>query len=78
MEKLTTILFDVGWPIVDETEVQIFWNEELRRLVKDKTGRNVTDSDISKLEDDAIICYAPSMFSYVIWQLVKPNRKIFY
>ncbi len=78
MEKLTTILIDVGWPIVDEGEVQVFWNNRIKQLVEEKTGRKVTDSDITKLENDAIVCYAPSMFSYVIWQLVKPDRKLFY
>ncbi len=78
MEKLTTILFDVGWPIIDETEVQKFWNDLLKRLIKEKAGRTVTDAELSKYENEAIICYAPSIFSYVIWQLVKPDRKIFY
>jgi len=78
MDKLTTILFDVGWPIVDEIEVHKFWNSRIKQLVGDNTGRKVTDSKISRLEDESIVCYAPSMFSYTIWHLVKPDRELFY
>jgi HAD superfamily hydrolase (TIGR01549 family) len=78
MEKITTILIDVGWPIVDETEVQVFWYDNIKRLVEKSTGRIVTDADITKLENNAITCYAPSVFSYILWQLVKPDRELFY
>jgi HAD superfamily hydrolase (TIGR01549 family) len=40
--------------------------------------KDITDREINSFEEDAVRCYAPSMFSYVIWQLVRPDKKRFY
>ncbi len=76
--KISTILFDVGWPIVDEGEAHRAWNEQLKQIVLAETGKKLEDAEIKKYEDEAVRCYAPSMFSYVIWQLVQPDKKLFY
>jgi putative hydrolase of the HAD superfamily len=77
MPDITTILFDVGWPIIDETRMHAAWNKRLIGLIKDLTGRDITDDFIQKAETEAVTCYAPSLFSYVIWQAVKPDQILF-
>ncbi|MEW5923180.1 MAG: HAD family hydrolase [Candidatus Zixiibacteriota bacterium] len=78
MTKINTILFDIGWPIIDETEAHRAWNEHLRRRIYAIKGKSVSEAAIKKYEAKAVECYAPSLFSYVIWQLVKPNEDAFY
>ncbi len=78
MRKITTILFDVGWPIIDETTVHRKWNEHLRKRIMELLGKSISGKDIKVLESDAVTCYAPSLYSYVIWQLVKPDENLFY
>jgi HAD superfamily hydrolase (TIGR01549 family) len=77
MTEVTTILFDIGWPIIDETEAHRNWNRRLRNLIKSEKRRIVSDAEIREYESEAVACYAPSMFSYVIWRLVKPDRELF-
>lgn len=78
MGVITTILVDIGWPIIDESEIHRNWNEHLKKRMKELKGRAILDSEIASFESDAVRCYAPSMFSYVIWQLVNPDKELFY
>ena len=78
MPQINTILFDIGWPIIDETEAHRAWNEHLRKRIYAIRGKSVSDAVIRKYEAKAVECYVPSLFSYVIWQLVKPNEDAFY
>ena len=73
-----TILFDIGWTIIDETEAYRMWNDYLRGRVLELTGRTFSGADLAAFENDAITCYAPSSITYVIWQMVKPDIKLFY
>ena len=78
MSRITSILFDIGWPIIDETEAHRAWNRHLKKRVREIMREDVTDPEIKSFEEDAVRCYAPSMFSYVIWQLVRPDKELFY
>jgi HAD superfamily hydrolase (TIGR01549 family) len=73
-----TVLFDIGWTIIDETEAYYLWNDYLSRRVLELTGRAFSGEDMATLENDAITCYAPSSITYVIWQMVRPDKKLFY
>ncbi|UCD17422.1 MAG: HAD family hydrolase [Candidatus Zixiibacteriota bacterium] len=77
-QEITTILIDVGWPIIDESQVQPVWNARLKELIALTTGREFSDNDIAQAEADGINCYAPSVFTYIIWQAVKPDLASFY
>ena len=77
MSEITTILFDVGWPIINETRMHAAWNERLKKLVLAHTGKELSNDFIQNAEADAVTCYAPSLFSYVIWQIVKPDENLF-
>jgi HAD superfamily hydrolase (TIGR01549 family) len=78
MSEITTILFDVGWPIIDETEAHEGWYAFIINTVKQKTGRAITREDVLRTEADAVVCHAPSLFSYVIWQFTRPDEAAFY
>ncbi|UCD95588.1 MAG: HAD family hydrolase [Candidatus Zixiibacteriota bacterium] len=78
MSHITSILFDIGWPIIDETDAHRAWNRHLKRRIREISRKDVTDPEIKCHEEDAVRCYAPSMFSYVIWQLVRPEKELFY
>jgi len=75
---IDTILFDIGWPIIDESESHRAWNEYLRQRIGETKGRKVSDAEIKSFEMEAVGCYAPSMFSYVIWRLTGPEKELFY
>lgn len=78
MVQIDTILFDIGWPVIDESESHRVWNEHLKRRISQINGRTVRDSEINFFENEAVQCYAPSMYSYVIWQLTRPHEELFY
>jgi HAD superfamily hydrolase (TIGR01549 family) len=78
MSNITSVLIDIGWPIIDETEAHRAWNRHLKRRIYEISKRDIDDEQIKRFEDDAVRCYAPSMFSYVIWQLVRPEKELFY
>ncbi len=77
MPGFTTILFDVGWPIIDETEAHEGWYRFIIDAVKNKTGKNINRDDVLRAQDEGIACYSPSLFSYVIWQFVQPDEEAF-
>jgi len=76
--NISTILFDVGWPIIDESAVTEVWYEHLKRLTAEKTGITVTDPMLADAEAAGVACYAPSLLNYIIWHLVRPDLKSFY
>jgi len=78
VNKIDTILFDVGWPIIDETEAHRAWNQHLRKRISEIRNKGVSEVVVSMYESQAVECYAPSMFSYVIWHLVHPDKEAFY
>jgi len=78
MPEITTILFDVGWPIIDETEAHEGWYQFIIDAVKNRTGRNITREEVLLAQAEGIACYSPSLFSYVIWQFTRPDEKAFH
>jgi len=78
MNNIDTILIDIGWPIIDETESHRAWNKYLTGRIKELKNITLSGKEIKRLEEEAVNCFAPSLFSYVIWQLVKPDEKLFY
>ena len=74
---LKAILLDVGQPLVNDSALDEYWNPWLAGYLSDHFSRNITLHEILAKQDEAIRCYAPSIFSYVIWQFVKPDRKLF-
>ncbi len=77
MSEITTVLFDVGWPIIDETEAHEGWYQFIIDAVKNKTGKTISKDDVLRAQDEGITCYSPSLFSYVIWQFVQPDETAF-
>ena len=71
------ILFDVGQPLVEDSAIDEFWNRWLAGFLSDHLGREITLKEILKKQDEGIRCYAPSIFSYVIWSYVRPNTRLF-
>ena len=78
MTEINSILFDVGWPIIDETEAHQAWNQHLKKRIAEIRNKGVSDAVISMYEAKAVECYAPSLFSYVIWHLIHPDAEMFY
>lgn len=78
MSSITTLLIDVGGPVVIENEAEKAWHNRLKMLVFEHTGKALNDYEIEHYLQDAVRCYAPSVFSYVIWQAVKPDKGLFY
>ncbi len=78
MSTITTLLIDVGGPIVIENEAEKAWHNRLKMLVFEHTGKALNDYEIEHYLQEAVRCYAPSVFSYVIWQAVKPDKGLFY
>jgi len=77
MADLTTILFDVGWPIVDETLMHQEWIRKLRESIGRNGSRDVSEAEIRDIEKEAIDAYVPLINPYIIWRLVGPNRVLF-
>ena len=78
MSEITTLLLDVGGPIVLENESEKAWHNRLKSLVFEHTGKALNDYEIEHYLQEAVRCYAPSINSYVIWQAVKPDKGLFY
>jgi putative hydrolase of the HAD superfamily len=74
---ITTILFDLGGPLIDDDSGIEAWHEHLRRLLLERRGKTVTDAEIKTALSRAVECYAPSFISYIIWQLSKPDKNLF-
>jgi HAD superfamily hydrolase (TIGR01549 family) len=74
---LKAILVDVGQPLVEDSALDDYWNPWLAGFLTERLGEAIALEDILKKQDEAIRCYAPSIFSYVIWHYVKPDRELF-
>jgi HAD superfamily hydrolase (TIGR01549 family) len=77
MKNITTILFDVGGPLVDDDFAVAQWHRHLLELIKLKTGRQFSMADIDAALALAIESYAPSFISFIIWELVKPDETLY-
>lgn len=47
-------------------------------MIKDKTGILPSDAMLAEAETAGVNCYAPSLFTYMIWHLVNPDLEAFY
>ncbi len=77
MDKISTILFDVGGPLVNDDPAIAAWHSHLMQLVREKTGHIFTELNVDKMVEEAVACCAPSFISYVIWHMVKPDKNLF-
>ncbi len=77
MIEITTILFDVGGPLVNDDPAIDVWHEHLIEFVRIRTGRTYSMEMVRGSVEEAVQCYAPSFLSYVIWQIVKPDKVLF-
>lgn len=71
------ILFDVGQPLVEDSAIDEYWNQWLAGFLSDHFNREITLQEILDKQDEAIKCYSPSIFSYVIWHYVRPDTELF-
>ena len=71
--SLKAVLLDVGQPLVEDSTLDLEWNEWFAGYLSDHFGREVTLESVLSVRDSAIRCYAPSIFSYTIWNFVKPD-----
>jgi putative hydrolase of the HAD superfamily len=77
MDEISTLLFDVGGPLVNDDPAIEAWHAYLIQMVRLRTGRVFTELNINEMIKEAVVCYAPSFISYVIWQMVKPDKDLF-
>jgi HAD superfamily hydrolase (TIGR01549 family) len=71
------ILLDVGQPLVEDSAIDQYWNQWLAGFLSDHFGREITLEQILEKQDEAIKCYSPSIFSYVIWHYIRPDKELF-
>ncbi len=76
-KPIKAVLLDVGQPLVEDSALDKYWNRWLAGYLSERLGKAITLEDILKKQEEAIKCYAPSIFSYVIWQYVRPDRDLF-
>ena len=75
-EPIRAILFDVGGPLVDESPDSMHDREIVRSLLSEHTGREITAEELHIAREKAIASWAPSFTRSVIWQSLKPDRKL--
>jgi len=71
------ILIDVGGPLVDDSALDEYWDQWMADYLTDYLKREVTLQEVLDVQEEAIRCYSPSTFSYVIWHFVKPDMEHF-
>jgi HAD superfamily hydrolase (TIGR01549 family) len=76
-KRVKAILMDVGQPIVEDSDLCTYWNPWLADYLSDYLDRKIDLPEILGIQQEAIDCFAPSIFSYVIWHYVKPDRDHF-
>ncbi|HDS00960.1 MAG TPA: HAD family hydrolase [candidate division Zixibacteria bacterium] len=76
-EKIKAILIDVGGPLVDDSGLDIYWNDYLVKTLPDLIGRKVSISEIEEANRRSIESYAPSLYSATIWHFVQPDVEKF-
>ncbi|MBD3216674.1 MAG: HAD-IA family hydrolase [candidate division Zixibacteria bacterium] len=74
---IKAILIDVGGPLVDDSGIDIYWNDYLIKTLPDLIGREVTVDEIEEANRKSIESYAPSLYSATIWQFVRPDVEKF-
>jgi HAD superfamily hydrolase (TIGR01549 family) len=77
MKNITTILFDMGGPLVNDDFAILQWHHRLLQLIGEKSDLKRTMDDINAALQRAIECYTPSFISYIIWELIKPDRELY-
>jgi len=75
-EPLRAILLDVGGPLVDENSDSMHDREIVRSLLSEHAGREITAEELRIAREKAIASWAPSFTKSVIWQYLKPDRKL--
>lgn len=76
-KEVKAVLFDVGQPLAEDSAVDEHWNRWLAGFLSDHFGREFTIDEILDKQQEAIRCYSPSIFSYVIWHYVRPDMSLF-
>ncbi|NIP44385.1 MAG: HAD family hydrolase [candidate division Zixibacteria bacterium] len=76
-EKIKAILIDVGGPLVDDSGIDVYWNDYLVKTLPDLIGRKVPISEIEEANRRSIESYAPSLYSATIWHFVQPDVEKF-
>ena len=76
-EKIKAILIDVGGPLVDDSGIDVYWNDYLIKTLPDLIGRKVSITEIEEANRISIESYAPSLYSATIWHFVKPEMEKF-
>jgi len=76
--KPTTILFDIGWVIIDETiqEKKLF--DVVIDLIEKKLNIRILPKEADRVIDCGVNSFASSLFSYFIWHFVKPNVGLYH
>ncbi|MFH2036592.1 MAG: HAD family hydrolase [Candidatus Zixiibacteriota bacterium] len=78
MKNITTILFDIGWPIIDETILEVEIYKYLIGQVQLATGREFSMAEIRNFEQMAVASYAPSAISCILWEMTQPDQELFH
>ena len=73
---IRALLIDVGGPLVDESADFDHTIRMLRRILSDQLGRKVTESEIIRARDQAILAWAPSFTKAVLWKFLQPDKAL--
>jgi len=77
MENIKAILFDIGWPVIDETDFHYAWTVHFQGRLGELLGRAISKEEIEECQNRAVESFAPSAYSYMIWYFVKPDENKF-
>jgi len=75
--RIKAVLLDVGQPLVEDSSLEEYWNPWLADYLSKHFNREITLEEVREKQDEGIECYAPSIYSYVIWQYVKPDKTLY-
>jgi HAD superfamily hydrolase (TIGR01549 family) len=78
VKRITAILFDIGWPIVDETVLEREIFSFLVKRLESYLAIEINAVEVERIKRKAVSCFAPSMISYFIWHYVQPDKKLYY
>lgn len=75
--RIKAVLLDVGQPLVEDSALEEYWNPWLADYLSKHFNRTITVEKVREKQAEGIECYAPSIYSFVIWQYVKPDKKLY-
>lgn len=75
--RIKAILFDVGGPLVDDSGMDVWWNNYIMEALPKLIGREVTREEIEEANRKVIDSYTPSLYSGIIWHFVQPDIEKF-